>query len=252
MRGFLSLLLPALAGAAIVGVFATAWLVIRDDGDDTPSQTPRPTAGPYPILEDGQYIDSLPKVITLASGLNPVPITYGASVTDSIAVVRFEEVLETVIPTLGPGTRTPEDRLFRPVPWTTYRVSVQEWIKGGDGSPETTLTIIGGVEGEEPRLLTGTFLPQLGRTYLLTMDPHTPDIPGTGKFVAAAAGWSAFEIGQDAAIHVLNENNSRRQMGAWNLTPVDEFIALVKEWVVAAPAVTPTPPPSPTASPAAS
>jgi hypothetical protein len=238
-------LLPFLAGATIVGAIAAAVWVIRDDGGTEATRTPRPTAGPYPLLEDGEYIDSLPSDLdTLGSGLEAVPITYGASITNSIAVMRFEEVVETIFPTIGPGTRTPTDSRFRPVPWTTYRVTVEEWLKGGDGSAETTLTIIGGVELEEPRLLTGTFLPQLGRTYLLTMDLDTAETPGTSTYIAAMAGWSAFEVGEDGAIHVLNEANSRRVMGAWNLTPVGDFIERVREWIVAAPEVTPTPPPS--------
>lgn len=244
----LSLLLPFGAGVAVVAAITVAVLLIRDDGDGQPARTPVPTNGPYPLLADGEYIDSLPTISTLPSGFDAVPLTYGASKTNAIAIGQFTEIVETIIPTIGPGTPTPRSDRFRPVPWTTYRVSIQQWLKGGEGATETTYTAIGGVEGVEPRLLTGTFLPQLGRTYLFSMDLDTPELPGTAKYVGVMAGWSAFEVG-DGVIHVLNENNSRRLMGSWHLTPVEEFAAQVAEWVVAPPAVTPTPPPSPSASP---
>jgi len=244
----LGLVVPFLAGASIVAAIATVVYLLTDGGDSTPARTPIPTNGPYPVLADGQYIDSLPHVNGLPSGQNAVPITYGASKTNSILIGTFEEQVETIIPTIGPGSPTPQSNRFRPLPWTTYRIKVEQWIKGGDGSTETTATLIGGTEGEEPRLFTGTFLPQIGRTYLFTLDLDTPDTPGTAKYVGVMAGWSAFEIG-DGVIHVLDENNSRRLMGAYALMPLDQFVGLVNSWVIAPPSVTPTPPPSPSASP---
>lgn len=244
----LGLVLPFLAGAAIVLAIAAVVYLLAGGSDSTPARTPLPTNGPYPILSDGQYIDSLPHVNGLPSGQNAVPITYGASKTNSILIGTFEDVAETIIPTIGPGSPTPQSDRFRPLPWTTYRIKVKQWIKGGDGSSEITATLIGGTEGQEPRFFTGTFLPQIGRTYLFTLGLDTPDTPGTAKYVGVMAGWSAFEIG-DGVIHVLDENNSRRLMGAYDLLPVDQFVALVTDWIAAPPSVTPTPPPSPSASP---
>lgn len=250
----LSILLPFAAGVAIVTVVAVAYLLLRDSGggndDAVPgSPTPVPFEGPYPVLADGQYIDSLPTNIpTVSSGFEAVPLTKGASTSANIAVLEITGIVETIIPTSPPGQITPDDRRGQDIPWTTYSARVMEWIKGGNGETEMKVTIAGGNRSDGPFLITGTFLAQAGRTYLTTLDPKTADVPGSGDYAGALAGWSSFEIG-DGAIHVLNENNSRRFMGAYNLTPLDEFIAMVREWIIAPPAVTPTPPPSPTASP---
>lgn len=246
-----SVIAAFLAGVIVVFAIAGIVLLVRSDGNDNGSvaRSPTPTTGPYPVLAEGEYIDSLPRGIrTEPSGLNAVPLTSGASVAGAIAVVEITGIAETVIPTPGPGTSTPEDRRNQALPWTTYSARVEQWIKGGNGETEITITEIGGVDYDGARLLTGTFLAQLGRTYLISMDVHAPDIPGSGDYQGALAGWGAFEVG-DGTIRVLNEKNSRHLMGAYNLTPLEDFIAMVREWIIAPPAVTPTPPPSPTASP---
>jgi hypothetical protein len=246
-----AVLLPFLAGVAIVFAVAGVYLLVRDSGGDddavSGSRTPTPTSGPYPVLAEGEYIDSLPSDIrTLDSGLDAVPLTNGASMPGTIALVEITGIVETAVPTPGPGTSTPEERRFQPIPWTTYSARVEQWIKGGAGETEITITEAGGVDYDGPRLLTGTFLAQVGRRYLITLG--TPNVPGTGDYQGVLAGWASFEIG-DGLIRVLNENNSRRLMGAYNLTPLEDFIAMVREWIIAPPAVTRTPPPSLTASP---
>lgn len=257
----LSVILPFAAGVSVVAAIAVAVILLsgNDGGGDgvanspTPTSgnegTPTPTPGPYPVLADGEYIDSLPSDIpTVESGLGAVPLTRGASGAGGIAVVEITGIVETIVPTPEPGTVTPSVGNTRATPWTVYIARVQQWIKGGQGETEIKISEIGGVDYDGARLYTGTFLAQVGRVYLVSLDAPIPTSPGKPDYIGALTGWSNFEIG-GGAIHVLNENNSRRLMGAYNLTPVEDFIAMVREWIVAPPAVTPTSPPSPTASP---
>jgi len=243
-------LLAFFGGAALVAAVAGIFLLLSGGGGDGTDGGggPSPTSGPYPILADGQYIDSLADVKTIPSDFSAVPMTYLASKVGAIAVVEITGIVSSGVPSPGPGTRTPSIRRFQPLPWTTYTARVEQWIKGGNGQTEITISELGGIDYDGPRLFTGTFLAQTGRKYLVAMDERSPDAPGTGDYAGALSGWANFEVG-DGTIHVLNENNSRRLMGAYNLTPLDEFIAMIREWIVARPGVTPTPPPSQSASP---
>lgn len=241
-------LLAFVAGIAIVAAGTGVYLLVRDSGggSNRPSG-PTATLGPYPVLADGEYIDSLPTNIKVRfSGFDPVPLTYGASRAGAIAIVQVTGIVETIVPTPDAPTGTPGG--ITPTPWTVYAATVQQWIKGGNGQTEITMSEIGGVAPDGPHLFEGTFLAQVGRTYLVTLDPPTENSPGDADYIGALTGWSNFEVG-DGVIHVLSEKNSWRLMGAFNLTPVDDFVNMVKEWVNGPPAVTPTSPPSITPAP---
>lgn len=246
---WMAALLAFLAGVSVVAVVGVVIVLIRDSGgDDSVAASPTATSEPYPVLEDGQFIDSLPQVATSPGGIRPLPLTYGASKAAAIAVVTITGVEGSVVPSPGPGTATPMERSYQPVPWTTYKAQVEQWIKGGNGETDITLAEVGGIDYDGARLLTASFLAQVGRTYLIVLDPSTAETPAPGQYFGALFGWANFEVG-DGAIHVLNEANSWRFMGAWNGTPLDQFIADIHEWMNGPPSVTPTPPPTPTARP---
>lgn len=253
---WLSLILPFAAGVAVVAIGAGIYFLVREIASDDGSspQSPTPTPGPYPVLAEGEYIDSLPTDIhTVSIGLSAVPMTYAASQAGAIAMIELTELVETIVPTPEPGTITPSGEPERATPWTIYRATVKQWIKGGNGESEIRISEIGGEDIDGARLFTGTFLGQVGRTYITILDPPNENSPGYPNidYIGVFAGWSTFEIG-DGVIHVLNQKTARELMGAWNLTPVEEFIGQLEDWIIEPPAVTPTSPPSPSRTPAES
>lgn len=247
-------------GMALVGVLVGGYLLVREvTSDNGPAATfvpgsPTPSPGPYPALADGQYIDSLPSDIpTIPNPFSALPMPYAASRAPAIAMVEITGTVETIVPTPEPGTVVPTGDRDRATPWTIHSANVVQWIKGGKGETEITISTIGGLDYDGARFFTGTFLAQTGRTYIMILDNALENSPGYPNidYIGVFAGWSAFEVG-DGVIHVLNQRTARELMGAWNLTPVDKFIGLLEDWIEQPPAITPTPPPSPTPSPSRS
>jgi hypothetical protein len=197
----------------------------------------------YPQLADGQYIDSLPAVSGVPLSSSPVALPQLAAVADEIAVLEVTGVVGIVVPTAGPGSATPSKRISQPLPWTTYNVHVDQWIKG-DGPADTTVITIGGIDHDGPRLFDGTFLLQAGRKYLMPLRASTPQTPGSAKYEGASTGWASVEV-TDGAVHVLNDARSRGLLGQYEGMKLGDIIAEVKQWIVSPPSpVTHSPSPS--------
>jgi hypothetical protein len=244
--GTIQLAIAALRRASLTVAVASVLVLVMACGivGDSSSDSPSPTGAcplTYPELPDGQYIDSLPAVGCVPVPKSRVALPQLAASADEIAVLEVSSIAGVVIPTAGPGSATPAKRANQPLPWTTYNVHVDQWIKG-DGPTDTTVTTIGGIDYDGPRLYNGTFLLQAGRKYLMPLRATTPQTPGSAKYEGASTGWASFEV-TDGFVHVLNDARAREQLGQYGGLKLSDIIPQVQQWIV-------SPPPPVTHSPA--
>ncbi len=213
----------------------------NDSSESTPSSSPGLLT--YPLLQPDQYIDSLPTVSGVPLDATPVALPQLATAAEEIAVLEVTSVVGVVVPTAGPGSATPRKRISQPLPWTTYNVHVDQWIKG-DGPTDTTVITIGGIDYDGPRLYEGTFLLQPGRKYLMPLRASTDQTPGSAMYEGAGTGWASFEV-TDGYVHVLNDARAQDLLGQYEGAKLSDIIPQVHQWIVSPPSpVTSSPSPS--------
>lgn len=221
-----------LLGVAIAaGVF-----VACGGGDDGPKPTPTPVRVD---LGDGEYIDSYPEGAGIASGLQFNTLEQLASSVEFIAVVEVTSIKDTLIPTAGAGTLTPMDRKFQYLPWTTYNMRVTQWLKG-DGPDEITVTIVGGEDYDGHRYYEGTFLPTVGRTYVMPLQTRPAEAPGDGDYEGTTSGATTFEV-TDGTVRVLSNSKTQPLVEGIEGITLEELIDRVADWIFAGPVLTPSP-----------
>jgi hypothetical protein len=202
--------------------------------DDDDAAGPSSTAGGLDTdIGDGEFIDSWPATGGRVVQADPQSLEQLAPVVDEIAIVEITGVLLLSPWTPPAGSPTARDPDFQPLPWTTYEARIRQWIKG-DGPEETTITIIGGVTENGPQYLDGTFLPTVGRVYVMPMQVRGETTPGTGMYEGTTNGATTYEV-TDGTVHVLNNAKTHPFSIDYAGLTLEEFIVRIQEWIQASP-----------------
>ncbi len=193
----------------------------------------------------GEFIDSRPIGGSLEGLWNfpgdaslPTLVTYA----DAVVVLDVLEIVDvTNVP--PPFADVSPDTVG--LLYTTYRVRVEQWIKGS-GKSEFLVTQLGGISPDHPEagpiFFDGDFLLEPGRSYALLLRERPPDSPGDGQYRPFGAGRGGFEV-TDGFVHVLNHSITRNLQGpsgpihVGNLQelyggmPQKEFVAALQDYV---------------------
>ena len=199
------------------------------------------------LLAEGEFIDS-----NLIEGTAPVDaltsfpgdgsLAAFVAYADAVVVGEVTEVTDVVISTSPAPPNWPVSEVDNP-PWTTYRVRVDQWLKGSEGA-EILVGQSGGMTPYGPYFFDGDFLLEPGRKYVLILVDRHPLQPGPGKFAAGVTGRSGFEV-TDGSVHVLNHPIAQELQTQFGGMPLQEFVGVLRGYVA-----NPPPPPTPRPTPA--
>ncbi len=128
----------------------------------------------------------------------------------------------------------------RGLPYTTYRVRVDQWLKGSGGQ-EILITDFGGIMEDVPFFIDGDFLLETGRKYVMTLEPNR-GMPGDGQYTRNGGSRGTFEV-TDGFVHVLNHPLAEDLQDQYGGMPLADFLEVLEGYV--ANPWSPPPPPTP-------
>ena len=203
--------------------------------------------------EQEDYIDSTPSSGSVEAlwgfpGDGSLPAILGA-----LEAVVVAEVIEVVGVQYSGPYEVPEsiptaiaESWSRGLPYTTYRIGIDQWLKGSGGQ-EILITNSGGITPDGPIFFDGDFLLEPGRKYVMALVPKG-GMPGDGVYTRRGGSRGTFEVTDDF-VHVLNHPLADDLQAQYGGTALADFVQVL-EGYVANPPPPPTPSPAPTPQPA--
>jgi len=120
----------------------------------------------------------------------------------------------------------------RGLPYTTYRLGVDRWLKGAGGQ-EILITDGGGITPDGPIFMDGDFLVEAGRKYVMALAPNV-GMPGAGQYTRRAGSRGTFEV-TDGFVHVLNHPIAEDLQEQYGGMALADFVQVLEGFVAATP-----------------
>jgi hypothetical protein len=190
------------------------------------------------LLTDGEFLDSKPIEGTHHASGTIIPLPQAARRATAIVIVEVTAIADAQDYTSS--LRDSDGKVFLESvisPITTYRASVQQWVKG-TGPDEILIAWWGGGTPDGLDFYDGGFLPQVGRKYLLLLSRKSPDLPGPGEY--ETAGDAGYEV-TDGRVHVVNNPLWQDLQAKYGGMPVGDFVAVLQGFLAATPEPSATP-----------
>ena len=215
-----------------------ALLLSACGGVAEPTSSPAPDLSPEAedvardqsyTLAEGEFIDSKPVQGAAGQALRDFPgdgsLAAFVARSDAVIVGEVVEIVDLFISTSSAPPNWPVAEIENP-PWSTYRVRVDQWLKGS-GSAEILVGRFGGITPSGPYFLDGDFLLEPARSYVLILLNKQAVEPGPGQYTSYTSGRGGFEV-TDGFVHVLNHPLTQDLQEQYGGMPLADFMQLLE------------------------